>query len=420
MLKKGSGFLLVFSLVVLFTSIGLAQGIEVGGELSQILNYGLEEEELTGAITNYKLEFEKDFGFTGKLYLSLKGDYDFLDQVGSIGLDEAYAAVYLDRTDLTIGRQVINWGTADGINPTNSINPLTPDSFTEGELSGKPLLALQATYYGTDYDLTGVVIPEFVPVSFDNYSALRKNEEFESIFDGLDITLPENKLENMEYALKYGTLVGGYDLRLSYFHGWEDVPALITRMNIDPETQQPDRSTQTYDAWYRKVNKLGIATAGVLNEYGVWAEAAYVIPEELDLASENPLEIVASLSMNEPYLQAVIGGDYTLENGIYSELQYLYYGNGSLIMPYNLNPGEEPNAGHYLMNRISYDIDQDNLLELTGITRLNDGSAIIIPTYTYRLNQVTDLKISPILPVGDDGEFTDFPQQVSVSVKTSF
>ncbi len=163
MFKRVSGTLLVFLLVVLYITTGIAQSIEVSGELSQILNYGLEEEEFTGAITNYKLKFEKKFGFDGKVYLSLKGDYNFLDQDGSqdsgIGLDEAYASIYLDKTDITIGRQVINWGTADGINPTNSINPLALDSFTEGKLSGKPLLALQATYYGTDYGLTGVVIP---------------------------------------------------------------------------------------------------------------------------------------------------------------------------------------------------------------------------------------------------------------------
>ncbi len=224
----------------------------------------------------------------------------------------------------------------------------------------------------------------------------------------------------MEYALKYGALIGGYDLHFTYFHGWEDVPALITKMEIDPYTMEPDLESLAYEGKYRRIDKLGIATAGVLKNFGVWAEATYIIPEELDLTSENYLEIITPLSMNKPYIQAVIGGDYTFDNGIYSELQYLYYGNGSLIIPYNMNLEGEPEAGHYLMNRFSYDLDQDNQLELTGITRLNDGSAIIIPSYTYSLTQVTDLKISPVLTIGKQGELTDFPQQVSISVKTSF
>ncbi len=420
MMKKGFEVLLIFIAVISFFSIGVTAAVEVSGELSQLLNYGLKEEKLTTAITNYKLEFKKDFGFDGKIYLSLKGDYDLLDQEASIGLDEAYAAVYLDKTDITVGRQVINWGTADGINPTNSINPMTLNSFTEGKLRGKPLLAIQANYYGINYDLTGIVIPGFVPVGFDNFNLTGENEEFSNIFDGITLTLPENKLENMEWALKYGTLVAGYDLRLSYFHGWEDLPALIGIVNIDPETQQPDLNTQIFEARYRKVDKLGLATAGTLKDFGVWAEAAYVMPEELDLTPENPFQIITPLSMNEAYIQAVIGGDYTFKNGIYGEVQYLYYGNGSLVIPYNMNYSDELNTGNYLMNRFSYDVDQDNLLELTNITRLNDGSAIIIPSYIHKLTQVTELRISNILTTGNSGELNNFPEQISISLKTNF
>ncbi|MDI3548195.1 MAG: hypothetical protein PWR10_1847 [Halanaerobiales bacterium] len=413
-------FLLTFLLLGIMTTAVMAADLEISGELSQGLIYNFDEEQLSAADTNYKLELAKELGFDGKLYLSFKGNYDLLNQTGDINLDEAYTSIYLDTTDLTIGRQVINWGTADGINPTNSINPKSMDSFTNGELNGEPVLSAQATYYGNNFNLTGVVIPDFVPQDISSFSSMGGGEEYSDLFANLDLTNdePENKLENMEYALKAETRAAGYDLKFSYFHGWEDVPALKMRLNsegnpvINPETGQPVLFAQ-----YRKVDKLGLATAGTLNNVGVWAEAAYVIPEKLKVDSAAG---EVSMSMNEPYLQAVIGSDYTFDNGIYAEGQYLYYGNGSLIIPYNLNPGEEVEAGQYLMSRFSYDFDQDNTVELTSIINLDDQSGLVIPAYTHRLTQVTDLKVSPILTIGEDGELSNLPQQLNVSIKTSF
>jgi len=59
------------------------------------------------------------------VYLSFKGGYDSIrkDSIEPVKLDEAYADIYLKNTDLRVGRQVVSWGTADGINPTNYINP---------------------------------------------------------------------------------------------------------------------------------------------------------------------------------------------------------------------------------------------------------------------------------------------------------
>lgn len=413
-------FLLTFLLLGIMTTAVMAADLEISGELSQGLIYNFDEEQLSAADTNYKLELAKELGFDGKLYLSFKGNYDLLNQTGDINLDEAYTSIYFDTTDLTIGRQVINWGTADGINPTNSINPKSMDSFTNGELNGEPVLSAKATYYGNNFNLTGVVVPDFVPQDKPNLNQLGSNndsaivqmmeaigQELNEAYDNLDFQVP-NKLENIEYALKAETRAGGYDLKFSYFHGWEDLPALKMTPQFNPDGT-------LIVAKFRKVDKFGVATAGTLNNVGVWAEAAYIMPEELDLATGE-----VSMSMNEPYLQAVIGSDYTFDNGIYAEGQYLYYGNGSLIIPYNLNPGEEVEAGQYLMSRFSYDFDQDNTVELTSIINLDDQSGLVIPAYTHRLTQVTDLKVSPILTIGEDGELSNLPQQLNVSIKTSF
>ena len=55
---------------------------------------------------------------------------------------------------------------------------------------------------------------------------------------------------------------------------------------------------------------------------------AYVIPREI----EGMTNAFLSFSMNKPYLQAVLGADYTFGE-IYLEGQYIYYQNGSLLSP---------------------------------------------------------------------------------------
>jgi len=115
----------------------LASDLNITGELRQVLNYDLDSKELIQADSEYKLVFNKGLGFDGGLYLSLKGKYDNLKNKGEFDLDEAFTALYFPTTDLTIGKQVINWGTADGVNPTNNINPIDISSFTEGKLTGQ-------------------------------------------------------------------------------------------------------------------------------------------------------------------------------------------------------------------------------------------------------------------------------------------
>ncbi len=38
-------------------------------------------------------------------------------------LIEGYAAVHFARADLHLGKQIIAWGRADGINPTDNVSP---------------------------------------------------------------------------------------------------------------------------------------------------------------------------------------------------------------------------------------------------------------------------------------------------------
>ena len=398
----------------------LGMSVSTGGELTQSLSYNIDKQVFAAIDTELKLYLERKHHFGGKLYLSAAAGYDALTHGSEISLDEAYLSLYLADTDVVVGRQVINWGTADGINPTNYINP-SGLSLTDTGLRGKPVLAAQATYYGDNFDLTGVVVPVFVPLELSDLGSFAEAAgPVTAILDGLSPALPEAKLQNMEWAVKLGTSVAGYDLHLSYFHGWEDIPALIARLNIDPVTLLPDPGSLSYEGLYRTVDKVGVAAAGAVKDIGVWAEAAYVTPAKLPLQPSNPLEIKLSLSPNEPYLHAVVGADHTFENGLYAEAQYLYNGSGPLLIPYSQDPGQKTEPKQYLMNRFAYSFDMDNSLECISIASLEDGSAVVMPSYTRTLAQATNLKLGAIFFVGETGEFSGHSARITAVLRHSF
>ena len=409
-MKRGYSILICFFLLFPVAMVSAAE-LELGGELKQVLVYHLNQ-GLERGESIYQLEVEKGLGLDGKLYLALEGEYNQLTGKSQLGLGEAYTAVYLENVDLTLGRQVINWGTADGINPTNSINPVDLNSFILGELKGEPVLALQSAYYGEQLYLTGVAVFDYLPQDL----ALGVAELPGEIKLGKE---PENTPDNFEYALKAETSFGHFDWQLSYFRGWDDLPALIYSVAIDPLLMQPVAGSEEISGIYRRLDKIGLAASGTINSAGLWGEAAYAIPEEVVIDKRDPLKQQILLGVNEPYIQAVIGSDYTLENGLYLQGQYLYHGNGLLFNPYQ-PPDQEIKASQYLIGRLSYEIGLNGTIESTAIFPLDQDSVMIIPVYTHALTQVTALKIGGVFGAGEGDEFEALSRQLILTLQTSF
>ena len=405
----------VACLLFVSRNVCVAEEIELGGDISHNLFYLSRQGELSQNITRYGLFLKKNFrGGKGKVYLSFKGSYDSIMEgsVEAVELDEAYADIYLENTDLRIGRQVASWGTADGINPTNYINPKEL-SLAGTEPGGKPLAILKATYYGKKADVTGVIVFDFEPQEIPEQLEIEIGQlipGFGGFPSPADI---ENSLENMEFAVRVEKRIGAWDAKLSYFHGWEDYPALWIELQPGSISQFEAR------AQYQQVDKVGLATAGNIKKIGLWSEMAYVMPREI----EEMRNAFLSFSMNEPYLQAVLGADRTFGK-IYLEGQYIYYQNGSLLSPYGqYETGRDITAGTYLMVQSSYEINQIHSLRLGGIVNLQDSSYALMPQYTYAANEVTDLSLSGVLFLG--GAATEFGMLKSIDfinlgIKVSF
>lgn len=409
-----SGLLLLAILSALTVSLvgaGAAQAadLEIRGKLSYDLAYGLESESISQHGLAYEINVEREFGFDGKVHVGWRGawtDHPATEAGLSLDLDEAYADLYLDAVDLRVGRQIVNWGTADGFNPTNVINPRGPLSLSPDELSGLPLLAVQAAYYlPSGASLTGVVVTEFVPAADALITLNAIADEIETQLPAMprlsfERTGPEPvpaDFSQMAFALRGETMLANHNVYVSYYNGWEDRPAAWLELSPTPGGPLPTGVV----AQYRKVQKLGVATAGTVGGAGIWSELSYAMPERL-----GALDSPGALSSNDSYLEAVVGGDYTFSNGLTASAQVVYDGGGSLLNPYK-DPYGAVQPQTYLASMLRYSPTAGHDLEGVGLINLSGGGALTFIRYTYAFTQGTSLSIGLSKVFADAGSEFD-------------
>lgn len=253
-------------------------------------------------------------------------------------LREAFLDLYqfgLENIDVRIGRQIIAWGTADKLNPTSNLCPDDlEDTFNFGEKLG--VNASNATYWGDNFSITGVFVPIFTP------AVLPAGDFARAFADSMDfppgmilrtisdkIISPEKTLsESSQYALKISTMLFDNDVSLSYFSGRDDLP-LADKVTIMPVDTQGTVDIET-ELMYPKMQIIGADFAGAIGSVGIWGEGALCVPDKVKMRtfvqiSEGiQLQGEALALDDEPYFKYVLGGDYTFENGVYLNVQFLH------------------------------------------------------------------------------------------------
>ncbi len=140
-----------------------------------------------------------------------------------LGLREATVNLRRAPAEFTIGKQFFAWGTADAYNPTDSINP-----YDYMDVLGAEKMAVYSAGARVQLgpaSLVAVVVPFFTPSRPPERTgrwAPRPPPGFEAVVDERQV--PGRDPDNVQYATRLRTTLGGWDLSASYYHGFEDVP----------------------------------------------------------------------------------------------------------------------------------------------------------------------------------------------------
>lgn len=382
-MKKILVFMIVFSFSVFLVSPTIWANedisVDLKGKLTEKISYNFQTERWL-SITNLDLELNLDLDYTKQVFLNPILSYTN-EPKGELTseLKEGYFDLYLDSMDIRLGKQIVNWGSGYKINPTNKVNPLdlTTTDPTDAQLG---VLALKTDYYpGNKLILSGVIVGNFVPSPIpEDIQQKQQTELMSSISQQLlaiveDPAIMENLMKNLtttntepeidsladlEYGLKLTWRdLFGYDLALSYFHGYEDLPALKSNLSSVIErllNHQP--AVIEFD--HHKADSFGLDIIGEIEGIGIWSETVFSTNDD-----------------QQKQLELVLGGDYTFQNNLYTVVQYYYQDNFD----------DQESARNYLMlyNQIPW--RQIHQLSATALYDLLEQSFLINPEISLSL-----------------------------------
>ncbi len=211
---------------------------------------------------------------------------------------EAYATVHFEKADLRIGKQIVAWGRADGINPTDNLTPrdftgLLP--FEDDQRFGTTAVKLD-TFLSQEYTATVFATPFFEPSKSPLPTGGRTLIE----------TTPARSLSNTEVGLKLNKVGEGFDWSVSAFHGFSRLPD----MRVVGSTPSGSILEQHYD----RITVFGADFARNLGRFGFRGELAYV--NTADGAGTDP-------DAKNPYLFWIVGIDRTIFENLNVNLQFL-------------------------------------------------------------------------------------------------
>ncbi len=359
-----------------------------------LVQQGLRNPALSGAVRmdyfSSSRELDDRIGFLGgtaqlkmKPYFSKTVDGKLEVRVTNPGLNnggrdettllEGYITLHFARLDVRAGKQIVAWGRADGINPTDNLTPHDFDvllPFEEDQRFGLTALKLDFII-SPSYSLRAFTTPFF------------RLAKFPDIFGPAVEKLPEEKLANSTAAIKLDKTGGTLDWSLSYFHGYSLLPS-VSLPDSDP-------GSAALELNYDKINVIGGDVARNVGRFGVRGELAYFFTS--NTTGDDPI-------IKKPFFFYVIGSDRTFFENLNINLQLVgrwvnHYTNPQSIanpvarelgIQNAITAGQQDRTSYGLSTRVSKkwfnDTFEAEVLVFANFTRPNNYIRPLI-SYTF-------------------------------------
>jgi len=215
--------------------------------------------------TALKLNAEKNGVGNAFAEVRLNAGYDRGVESAKCDVREAWAAFNVKGVDVKVGRQIIVWGRADAINPTNNITPqnqLVLSSEVDDSRLGNELLQFK-TKIGQS-TIQGIWVPSYrSDVLLLNSSILPAGVSINNP------VYPDFRFTNGSYALRVDFTTPSVDGSVSYFNGNATLPGFDWAMDASGLSLTPKA--------YR-MHVIGGDFSTTAGAYGLRGEVAAKIP----------------------------------------------------------------------------------------------------------------------------------------------
>lgn len=227
---------------------------------------------------------------------------------------ELYIRWLTTHLNLTVGRQVIRWGTADMLNPTAHFAPpdLSELVFKDDDELYQGVYALSATLIAGDFSLQLVTVPIATPTVLPDARgpwALQFRNAYHVIpvqFLPRQPALPATG-GNISWGGRFTGTAGPVDFSLSAFRGVDrDV---LFQPTVDPQVPIP---TAYVVPKYRRLTSFGFDIAAAAGDFTIQAEAAYSFDKH---AVEKPSGVGLLRAVIRPthYINAAAGVNWLID-----------------------------------------------------------------------------------------------------------
>jgi hypothetical protein len=283
---------------------------------------------------------------------------------------EAYLTVHSPKADLRLGNQIVAWGRADGINPTDNLTPhdyVVPLPLEEDQRFGVWAGKLDA-YLTQNLTFTLLATPFFVPSKF----ALPPGSPVVE-------TRPARTGSNTELALKLNKTGGDVDWSVSYYRGYRPLPSVAV-------------TVPSLDLRYDRIDVIGADLAHNIGRVGFRTEVAYTRSTESQNVDPNT---------SSSRLFWVGGIDRTLLENLNVNLQWFWRwmphyqapdvstdpGAHTVATLNSIISGQEARSSHGMTFRISNSwLNQTLTAELFAVINFTRGDHYLRPLLTYTFN----------------------------------
>lgn len=286
---------------------------------------------------------------------------------------EGYATLHFESSDLRLGKQIVPWGRADGINPTDNLTPrdftlLLP--FEDDQRFGATAVKLD-TVLSQEHTVTVFVTPFFEPSKIPLPAAGRTLIE----------TTPARTLSNTVVGLKFNKVGESLDWSVSYFRGFSLLP--------DARLIGSGPAGPILELHYDRITVLGADFARNYGRFGVRGEVAYV--DTADDAGTDP-------GVKNPYLFWIAGVDRSFFDNLNVNLQLFqrrvrnHHSTKTIVSPLERSiatqnavlDGQRDRINNGISSRVSNKWFNDTLeAEIFSVVNLTRNDLFVRPLLTY-------------------------------------
>ncbi len=322
----GAALPLLLTLLLLFVFPGgmlLAETeLELHGHADTTFAAGfMDTSEMLGAKVSFHPEVEF---FAGNLYCtaSMNASWDALvPSRFNFSLGEVYAEYAGNGFDFRLGRQIVSWGRADGVQITDIICPrdFTELAGVEYKDSRVPVTGLKLRQYGNIYSLEALWIPVYTPslLPVDDSSPLKEvffPPQAVPLFVE-DAAVPAG-IEDGELAFRGSLFLSALDLSVSVFRGWNHVPVFDKTLSAGPP---PSLSLKPV---FHRIWMTGLDAAIPVDAFVFRLEAAWT-GEQPFMSKEAPAPGTTVSPVLKDQVKALAGADWNPGAGWMLTVQYM-------------------------------------------------------------------------------------------------